>query len=491
MYVKETRWYQKQQRTKLCGKYAKNVIFLIALAMFVYLSVVQVIAKESEKREAEKQNRLSELNEVDLQKESKIICDDKRIEQGEISETKELEDADEVLMEQEASSDISTIQNADIKYRIAIDAGHGGEDEGCSYETINEKDINLQLAIAVKEKLEQMGFEVFMVREADVELSPKSRVNAGIEESVDAYISIHQNSCQSISVNGIETWYCADSNEKNERLAKLVQQYTVLYSKGKDRGIRENKEIYVLRENRVPSCLIETGFLSNTKEREQLGEYGYLNKVAQGIADGVELFFYPKTMYLTFDDGPTEENTNKVLDILKARNIKATFFVVGKNAEIYPEVIKRIVKEGHTLGIHCYSHEYEEIYSDVNAFIEDFERAKEVIYEITGNEVNIFRFPGGSINSYNEDIYMDIIEEMTERGYIYYDWNASLDDAVKNPSIQQLIHNAKSSTLGRKQVIMLAHDIVDETVACLEELLDTFPEYEMKPLGKNVETIQF
>ena len=80
---------------------------------------------------------------------------------------------------------------------------------------------------------------------------------------------------------------------------------------------------------------------------------------------------------------------------------------------------------------------------------------------------------------------------MTEKGYIYFDWNASLEDAVKNSTPEGLLQNAVSTTLGRKKVVMLAHDVIYNTTQCLEELLDSFPEYRMEPLTADVEPIQF
>ena len=165
--------------------------------------------------------------------------------------------------------------------------------------------------------------------------------------------------------------------------------------------------------------------------------------------------------------------------------------MIGENVEKHPEILKRIVEEGHTVGIHCYRHDYKEIYKDADAYIEDFEKAKKVVFDAAGIDVKLFRFPGGSINAYNKDVYKDIIQEMTARGYIYFDWNASLEDAVHNPQTEQLIQNAKESTLGRKKIVMLAHDTVDETAACLEELIGEFPEYEMKALDESVPPIQF
>lgn len=204
-----------------------------------------------------------------------------------------------------------------------------------------------------------------------------------------------------------------------------------------------------------------------------------------------EIIQKEKTMYLTFDDGPTAENTVSVLDTLKERNIKATFFVVGENVEKHPEVAKRIVEDGHTIGIHCYSHDYETIYASVDSYLADFEKAYNIVYEVTGVKAELFRFPGGSINAYNKKVYKDIIAAMTERGYLYYDWNASLEDAVKKSTPESLLTNARETTLGRKKVIMLCHDTVYNTTLCLGELIDQFPEYQMEPLTPEVTPIQF
>ena len=120
----------------------------------------------------------------------------------------------------------------------------------------------------------------------------------------------------------------------------------------------------------MPSCLIETGFLSNREERDNLKDAQYQEKIAEGIAQGIDLYFHPKTMYLTFDDGPSEECTDMVLNILREKNVKATFFLIGEYVEKYPEVARRIVEEGHTVGIHCYRHDYSVLYESVDSYLE-------------------------------------------------------------------------------------------------------------------------
>lgn len=376
---------------------------------------------------------------------------------------------------------------------IVLDPGHGGEDEGCMREDALEKEINLEIAMRTAARLRELGFDVVLTREDnDTELTLEERVTIAEEAEADIYVSIHQNACEEkqSSVKGIETWYCGGT-EGSRRLAQLVHTGVLGKTDAKERELCETNELYVIRETSMPACLIETGFLSNREERKLLCDPGYQDKIAAGIAEGINYYFNPKTMYLTFDDGPSRENTTAVLDILKAHNIKATFFVVGENVRKHPEVARRIVEEGHTIGIHCNRHDYNVIYGSVEDYLEDFREAYNAVYEATGVEVKLFRFPGGSINAYNEDVYEDIIAEMTEQGFIYFDWNGSLEDAVARTTPEQLVQNARESTLGRKKVVMLAHDIVYNTTLCLEELIDSFPEYKFEPLTEDVKPVQF
>lgn len=196
-------------------------------------------------------------------------------------------------------------------------------------------------------------------------------------------------------------------------------------------------------------------------------------------------------MYLTFDDGPYVENTARVLEVLKERNIKATFFLVGENVERNPEMARRIAEEGNTIGIHCYSHDYKVIYESVDSYIQDFEKAYELVKDVTGVEAKFFRFPGGRVNAYNKNVCKEIAEEMTKRGFIYYDWNASLEDAVKEPQPEQLMANAMESICGKEHVVLLAHDVVYATGICLDDLLEQLPEYKMEALTEDLEPVQF
>lgn len=376
---------------------------------------------------------------------------------------------------------------------IVIDPGHGGTDTGCSREGVMESEINLELARRLSGKLQGMGFETLLLREDnETDISLEDRVARAEAEKADIYVSIHQNAYDEDvdEIKGIETWYYGGTNG-GRRLAELIHQGAAASTGAVDRGLQDTEELYVVKNTSMPACLIETAFLSSRSDRGLIVTGEYQDKMAEGIAEGINTYFNPKTMYLTFDDGPSAENTTAVLDILKERNIKATFFVVGENVRKHPDVARRIVEEGHTIGIHCNNHDYKQLYQSVDSYVEDFQKAYDTVYEVTGVEAKLFRFPGGSVNAYNKAVGTQIIEKMTEKGYIYFDWNASLEDAVKSSTPEALVQNGVSSTLGREKVVMLAHDVIYNTTQCLEALLDSLPEYEMKPLTTDVEPIHF
>ena len=133
------------------------------------------------------------------------------------------------------------------------------------------------------------------------------------------------------------------------------------------------------------------------------------------------------TVYLTFDDGPSVLTAN-LLYYLRQENVKATFFVVPERTELCYSMLKEISDAGHSIGIHSASHDYEKIYASVDAFLDDYNEAYQMIVEATGKAPDIYRFPGGSINDYNSDTRNEIIEEMNRRGFTYFDWNVDSND---------------------------------------------------------------
>lgn len=200
------------------------------------------------------------------------------------------------------------------------------------------------------------------------------------------------------------------------------------------------------------------------------------------------------TVYLTFDDGPSAR-TGEVLDILKENNIKATFFVTGQTSDLAQEMMKRIVAEGHTIGVHTYSHKYKKIYASVEAYLADFDRIYNWVHEITGVYPQIFRFPGGTVNSYNGEIYRELVAEMDRRGFVHYDWNAMCGDADgKDHTPEELARNSLAM-VGAKRAIVLMHDsaVRQTTVACLPAVIAGYRNagYVFAPLSPEVKAITF
>ena len=178
-------------------------------------------------------------------------------------------------------------------------------------------------------------------------------------------------------------------------------------------------------------------------------------------------------VYLTFDDGPSA-NTDQILDILDEYGVKATFFVVGK--EGYNDQYRRIVEEGHTLGMHSYSHVYRDIYESVEAY----EKLHTYLYELTGVDSRIVRLPGGSSNTVSKDKIQDIIAYLGQQGMTYYDWNVSSGDAASGyVSAQQIADNVLNHVSEHHTSIVLMHDAsgknttVEALPIILEKILES------------------
>lgn len=203
-----------------------------------------------------------------------------------------------------------------------------------------------------------------------------------------------------------------------------------------------------------------------------------------------------RTCYLTFDDGPTPGVTTEILDILKALDVKATFFVTYDDSEAAKEIYKRIVDEGHTIGIHTASHDYEYIYRSVDDYLRDFDKMSKYVEQITGVKPEIFRFPGGSINEYNKRIHVQLISEMLRRGYTYYDWNVSASDAADDKyDFYDIVNNVLNSSGEIKEKIVLMHDgdRNEHTVYALERIIKGLQKqgYTLAPLNKDVKPVIF
>ena len=166
-----------------------------------------------------------------------------------------------------------------------------------------------------------------------------------------------------------------------------------------------------------------------------------------------------KKVYLTFDDGQSIY-TKDILDVLKRYNVKATFFVTGMNSSQYSDYYQEILDDGHTLGIHTYSHVYNDVYKSLDSFVEDFNKMRDLIYEQTGEEITLYRFPGGSGNNVvSASVREEIFAWLEEEGIQYYDWNVSSGDAEKQVSSpQKIAQNCIEGVKNCNTAIVLLHD---------------------------------
>ncbi len=179
-------------------------------------------------------------------------------------------------------------------------------------------------------------------------------------------------------------------------------------------------------------------------------------------------------VYLTFDDGPSIY-TDDILDILDEYGVKATFFVVGReNTASYARYL-RIVEEGHTLGMHSYSHVYSDIYASPEAFAEDTQRIRSLLEDVTGQTPVFYRFPGGSSNDVSATDVRELAEYLDSQGIIYFDWNVSSGDAGRVPlTSDQIVRNALAGIETRDTTVILFHDTAAKraTVYALPQIIE-------------------
>ncbi len=202
---------------------------------------------------------------------------------------------------------------------------------------------------------------------------------------------------------------------------------------------------------------------------------------------------HPK-VYLTFDDGPSE-NTSKILDILKERGIKATFFVIGQEDEASKELYQRIVTEGHTLGMHSFSHKYDVIYKSLESFQEDMEHLRSYLEDVTGVTPTIMRFPGGSSNQVSNVDIRELIHYVKEQGITYYDWNVVSGDATSQVyTPDELVANVMEDVVKYDTSVVLMHDSSPKatTVDALGPMIDQLQELgaEILPIDETTKPIQ-
>jgi len=190
-------------------------------------------------------------------------------------------------------------------------------------------------------------------------------------------------------------------------------------------------------------------------------------------AEEIKTYNQSKVVFLTFDDGPSENVTPAILDVLDEYEIKATFFVLGNMCEKNPDVLKDVYTRGHSIGNHSYTHNFKKLYKDEESFLNELTMTEDVIKQNLGDEYvpRLFRFPGGSFEDYKQE-YMDVLDE---KGYVSVDWNAVTGDAeVVSPTYDGTLERMKATVKGKSNVVLLMHDSATkhETVEALPAVID-------------------
>lgn len=194
-----------------------------------------------------------------------------------------------------------------------------------------------------------------------------------------------------------------------------------------------------------------------------------------------------KICYLTFDDGPSK-NTLKILDLLEEYKGKATFFIIGNGlTEENRPILERMIKEGHSVGLHANNHVYKDFYRTENSWEKDMELLSERLKKEFGIQPAFFRFPGGSSCYYMKGNVKQHIVKMHEKGLRCFDWNVSGEDAVGNPTPASIYNNVIKGAVKYNTPIVLLHDssVSEATTEALPDILR-----ELSAMGYRFETLE-
>ncbi|WP_434290696.1 polysaccharide deacetylase family protein [Clostridium botulinum] len=270
--------------------------------------------------------------------------------------------------------------------------------------------------------------------------------------------------------------------------------------------VQANKEVAT---SKAVSTNKESDIKIETKEKMMVNRshnvndegkrYTYDVKKVKDILDNKGESDGKKIAFLTFDDGPSTTVTPKILDVLKAYNVKATFFLIGKSInsnEGSKNLVKRIFREGHALANHTYSHNYKSLYPEnkinVDYLIEEVVKTNTAIKNIIGEHFNtrVLRMPGGYMSReyYKDPNLKELNNRLRDRDIYSIDWNAyDFDSEGKKKNAQELLEEVKKSVGTKEKVIILMHDTYskEETAKALPQIIEYLRNqgYEFKTLS--------
>lgn len=306
--------------------------------------------------------------------------------------------------------------------------------------------------------------------------------------------TVSDNYTQDLKVNKIikDNNLILEAIDSSENKTTIIREINFLDNEKPKINLKGEKTIYLIKGEKYkePGYEATDNCIKNMTEKVKVTNNININKVGKyeinyEASDGFNktvvnriVYVYEKkpdisigdkVIYLTFDDGPSVY-TKELLNILKEYNVKATFFITGNGNREY---IKKAYNEGHSIGIHTYSHVYKNVYASEEAYFNDLEKVQKIIKEQTGEESRLVRFPGGSSNTvsrFNKGIMTRLSKELERRGYKYFDWNVSSSDTVKSNSDD--IANTVIRRLKKGNNVVLQHDTKYYSVKAVRKIIE-------------------
>ncbi|MDO5133627.1 MAG: polysaccharide deacetylase [Eubacteriales bacterium] len=265
-----------------------------------------------------------------------------------------------------------------------------------------------------------------------------------------------------------------------EKVSRTVEEDRICYRVSDEAG--NSTVLY----RRIPYAEVSSNIRQGYSSAEELAKMRESFRKAETDASGSG-----KIIYLTFDDGPGQY-TERLLDILERNNVHVTFFVTGA-FPAYEDLIHKEYEAGHSIGIHSFSHDYDKIYADEDAFWKDIGKMQEIVVRQTGYATNLMRFAGGSSNTMGTwqkpGIMEHLVKQAPKKGFQYFDWNVSSGDGSAEGDSAMVISKITEQIQNFDESVVLCHDTKEYTVNAMEYLIPWLLDrgYTILPLSSDSE----
>jgi len=335
-----------------------------------------------------------------------------------------------------------------------------------------------EITVGKRELYEEPGFTA--LDQCDGDLTEKVRVSEMPEGTDTLRLTYAVEDAAGNEAQAVRTVYIRDIVPPT---LKLKGYSTVYVAKGRD-----YREPGCKAEDDIDGDLKDAVECSGSVNTDKAGTYTLTYSVSDKAGNKaaaertVKVYTEPgessNRVYLTFDDGPSSNVTPRILDTLKTNGVKATFFIIDYRSSD-KHLVQRMINEGHTVGIHGYSHDYATIYANGEAFMNNVYRLRDKLLADFGYNATIIRFPGGSSNTvsrnYNKGIMTRLVKQVEQEGFAYFDWNVSSGDASGGSVSKSSIYRNVTSRLGKGyNNVVLMHDAGGKstTADALQDIID-------------------